>query len=135
MTSNDLFKRLRMQWPHLRLIERNQWGNVKLSDNAYDVLSRGESVGLLQKSFWQRLSEAPPRKEVNDCDDISIAAMTRARAKHTGSLPPAIGYVSGLIDGFHHAVNLIVTPGDIWFWDDRLDKILVPGNEVYFIWV
>ena len=124
-----------MQWPHLRLIERNQWGNVKLSDNAYDVLGRSESIALLQKSFWQRLSEAPPRKEVNDCDDISIAAMMRARAKYDGKLPPAIGYVAGLIDGYYHAVNLIVTPTEIWFWDDGCNQVLLPGNEVYFIWI
>ena len=135
MTSNDLFKRLCMQWPHLRLIERNQWGNVKLSDNAYDTLSRDEAVSLLKKSFWQRLSEPAPLPDKNDCDNRALRAMIRAHDRYTGKLPPAIGYASGLVDGFHHAVNLIVTPQDIWFWDDRLNQILVPGNEVYFIWI
>jgi hypothetical protein len=106
-----------------------------MSDNAYDILSRDESVGLLKKSFWKRLSEPAPQPESNDCDDAAIRAMMRAKSRHTGNLPPAIGYVSGLIDGFHHAVNLIITQNNIWFWDDRLNKILVPGNEVYFIWM
>jgi len=106
-----------------------------MSDNAYDILSQGESISLLKKSFWQRLSEPMPQPESNDCDDAAIRAMMRAKSRHTGNLPPAIGYVSGLIDGFHHAVNLIITQNNIWFWDDRLNKILVPGNEVYFIWM
>ena len=135
MTYNDLFKRLQQQWPHLKLIERNQWGNCKLSDNAYDVLSRDESIGLLKKSFWQKMTEPAPLPDKNDCDNRVHRATMRAVNRHTGKHQPAIGYVSGMIDGFHHAVNIIVTPGDIWFWDDRLDKVLVPGNEVYFIWI
>ena len=124
-----------MQWPHLKQIDRNQWGNVKLSDNVYDVLSRDEAVSLLKKSFWQKMTEPIPMPEANDCDDAAIRAMIRAHDRHNGKLPPAIGYVSGLIDGFNHAVNLIVTHREIWFWDDRLDKILVPGNAIYFIWI
>jgi hypothetical protein len=81
------------------------------------------------------MTEQIPIPDKNDCDDVSVRAMIRARSRHTGKLPPAIGYISGLIDGFHHAVNLIVTPKEIWFWDDRLNQILVPGNEVYFIWI
>ena len=124
-----------MQWPHLRPIERNQWGNVKLSDNAYDVLGRDESISLLKKSFWQRLAEPDPLPDKNDCDNRVHRATMRAVERHTGKYQPAIGYVSGLIDGFRHAVNIIITQDNIWFWDDRLNKILVPGNEVYFIWI
>jgi hypothetical protein len=124
-----------MQWPKLKLIDRNQWGNCKLSDNAYDVLGRDDSISLLRKSFWQKMTEPMPQAESNDCDDAAIRAMMRSRSRHVSILPPAIGYASGLIDGFNHAVNIIVTHKEIWFWDDRLDKILVPGSEVYFLWI
>lgn len=110
-------------------------GNLKISDNAYDVLSLDESVGLLKKSFWQKLTAPKQAPEIQDCDDEAIAAMMRARARHTGKLPPAIGYAAGMIDGGYHAVNLIVTPDEIWFWDDGCNQVLLPGNEVSFIWM
>jgi hypothetical protein len=110
-------------------------GNCKLSDNAYDVLSLDESVKLLKKSFWQRMTEPLPEPDKNDCDNRVNRATMRAIDRHTGKRQPAIGYVSGLIDGFHHAVNLIVTPKEIWFWDDGCNQVLLPGNEVYFIWL
>lgn len=135
MTSNELFQRLKLKWPHLRLIERNQMGNCKLSDNAYDVLDRDESISLLKRSFWQKLSEPAPLPDKNDCDNRVHRATMRAVERHAGKYQPAIGYASGLIDGFYHAVNLIVTPDEIWFWDDGCNQVLLPGNEVYFIWI
>lgn len=110
-------------------------GNCKISDNAYDVLSKDASIPLLRKSFWQRLSEPALLPDKNDCDNRARKAIQRANDRHTGEYQPAIGYLVGSFNGQAHAVNVLVCVDGVYLWDDMDSKIVPLVDDIWFIWI
>jgi hypothetical protein len=110
-------------------------GNCKLSDNAYDVLDRDESISLLKRSFWQKLSEPAPLPDKNDCDNRALRAIQRAQDRYVGEYQPAIGYLVGSFNGQPHAVNVLVCVDGVYLWDDMDSKIVPLVDDIWFIWI